>query len=432
MTVGPGPRWAVLAVGAVAAATVIGPPAGLALTLTACALFAVTARRRDPWSVAYRLLAVALAGVATLRAAGWVVAPSLLAAVALAALAAAGGAGWRQVAAGLVPRTARDALRVPLALRPRGALTAAGIGAALLAVFVPLFASADAAFAHLLGELVPDDAVDDPVARLAVWLAFALVGGALLSARPAKPSAPGTPRLTRLEWAAPLGALVALFAAFVALQLTALYGGHDHVLRTAGLTYAEYAREGFAQLLAAAALTLAVIAAAVRWTPAGRLRTALLGALCLLTLAVLASALTRLGLYMDAYGFTRLRLSAQATILWLGGAFVLILVARGAAWLPRATVALSGAALLAFAVSDPDLRIAERNVDRYERTGRIDTEVLRGLSADAAPALVRLPPALADATTSRIRFRLERGDGIAGLNLGRARARDALAVPSPG
>jgi hypothetical protein len=436
MTAGPRPRWAVLAVSAVAAVTVIGPPAGLALTVTACALFAVTARRLDSWSVVYRLLAVALAGVATLRAAGWVVAPSLLAAVALAALAAAGGAGWRQVAAGLVPRPALDVLRAPLAVGPHGGwrhpLTAAGIGAALLAVFVPLFASADAAFAHLLGELVPDDAVDDPVARLAVWLAFALVGGALLSARPAKPSAPGTPRLTRLEWAAPLGALVALFVAFVALQLTALYGGHDHVLRTAGLTYAEYAREGFAQLLAAAALTLAVIAAAVRWTPADRLRTALLGALCLLTLAVLASALTRLGLYMDAYGFTRLRLSAQATILWLGGAFVLILVARGAAWLPRATVALSGAALLAFAVSDPDLRIAERNVDRYERTGRIDTEVLRGLSADAAPALVRLPPALADATTSRIRFRLERGDGIAGLNLGRARARDALAVPSPG
>ena len=59
---------------------------------------------------------------------------------------------------------------------------------------------------------------------------------------------------------------MALFAAFVALQIAALYGGHDHVLRTAGLTYAEYAHEGFAQLMVAAALTLASCRrGAARW-----------------------------------------------------------------------------------------------------------------------------------------------------------------------
>jgi hypothetical protein len=57
--------------------------------------------------------------------------------------------------------------------------------------------------------------------------------------------------------------------------------------------------------------------------------------------------------------------------------------------------------------------------------------VLYNLSPDAAPALVRLPPRLAECTTSRIRFLLEQEDGIAGLNAGRARARDALAgLPS--
>ncbi len=68
--------------------------------------------------------------------------------------------------------------------------------------------------------------------------------------------------MARLDWLLALGALIALFAAFVALQLATLFGGHEHVLRAAGLTYAEYARQGFGQLIAAAALTLAVIAAA--------------------------------------------------------------------------------------------------------------------------------------------------------------------------
>ena len=292
----------------------------------------------------------------------------------------------------------------------------------LLAIFVPLFATADAAFAHLLGELVPNDAVDLPAARLATWAAVIGIGGALLWAgraqalQPAPPARASSARPSR--WSRST-VLVALFAAFVALQLTALFGGNDYVLRTAGLTYAEYAREGFAQLLAVAALTLAVIAAAVRWARVSRV---LLGGLCVLTLVVLASALYRLDLYMDAYGFTRLRLSAQVAILWLGGVFALVLVAgavRRAAWLPRATVALTAATVLAFAVSNPDLRIAERN-----RSGDVDERLLRSLSADAAPVL----PCH---VTLRLRRELAEPDGLAGLNLARARARDALARCSP-
>ena len=115
-------------------------------------------------------------------------------------------------------------------------------------------------------------------------------------------------------------------------------------------------------------LTLGVIAAAVRWAPAGRARTLLLGALCVLTLGVLASALTRLGLYMDAFGFTPLRLAAQAAMLWIAAIFAALVVVPSG-WLPRATVALTALAILAFAVSNPDRRIAERNLDRFERTG---------------------------------------------------------------
>ena len=47
----------------------------------------------------------------------------------------------------------------------------------------------------------------------------------------------------------------------------------------------------------------------------------LLGLLCGLTLVVLFSALHRLGLYTDAYGQSRLRLSVQAAIWWLGALF---------------------------------------------------------------------------------------------------------------
>jgi hypothetical protein len=351
--------------------------------------------------------------------------PCLVAAALLGSLAAAGGAAWWPLVAGFgrVTRLDRglELIARSLPTRPhRAPLVGAGLAAGLLAVFVPLFATADAAFAHLLGEVVPQ--LDHPAGRVAAWAAVAAVGGGLLWAGRAEPVAPvpsAQARLGRVESAVPLIALVVLFAAFVALQVSTLYGNHEYVLRTAGLTYAEYAREGFAQLLVAAALTLALVAAAARWAPGNRL---LLGALCLLTLVVLASALKRLGLYMDAFGFTRARLTAEATILWLGGVFALIVIAgalRRAAWLPRATLALSAAALLAFAISNPDRRIAERNIERFNETGRLDAAVLKGLSADAAPAL-----------TCNLATRPQ-ADGPVSLNLARAEARDALAACAP-
>src|SRR5262249_22022234 len=154
----------------------------------------------------------------------------------------------------------------------------------------------------------------------------------------------------------------------------------------------EYARTGFAQMAIVAALTLVVIAAAARWArDGGVLLRALLAALCLLTLVVIASALRRLELYEEAYGFTRLRLTAHAILLWLGALFVLVLAggAFGAGWLPRAAVAISGAAVLAFALSNPDGRIASRNLAH----GSSDTWYLRGLSPDALPALASVPDA---------------------------------------
>jgi hypothetical protein len=210
--------------------------------------------------------------------------------------------------------------------------------------------------------------------------------------------------LRRLEWALPVAALVALFTAFVAVQLAVLFGGREYVLRTAGVTYAEYARRGFWQLLTVTALTLAVIAVAARLAPRETVADrvwlrALLGGLAVLTLVVVASALSRMWAYEQAYGFTRLRILVSACELWLGVVFVLVIVAgvrlnttaSQAMWLPRAVLGTGLLALLALAALNPDRFIAEQNVARYERTQRLDTEYLSQLSADALPALNRLP-----------------------------------------
>jgi hypothetical protein len=232
----------------------------------------------------------------------------------------------------------------------------------------------------------------------------------------------------------PLGLLDLLFAAFVWVQFAVLFGGRDHVLRTTGLTYAEYARQGFFQLVAVAALSLVVVAWASRWARRRRPRDfrvldVLLGVLLTLNLVVLASALKRLLLYEQVYGFTRLRISVHAVILWLGGVLLMVIIAgalhRGS-WLPRAVVAFSAASLFVFNLTNPDGLVAARNVERFEETERIDLTYLAGLSADAVPALSALPAPVRACALAAHQDLLDQPDAWPAWNLGRARARAEL------
>jgi Domain of unknown function (DUF4173) len=431
-------RWLALAAALCAAAVIPAGPAGIGVVVVA-ALVAVTAaaaRRPNARTVVLGSLALALATFAAVRDAGWVVAIDLTAAWMAASLAVAG------------PRFA--ALAAPLArLRDLPAITPSGtgrvapavrgtvLGGFLVVPFAALFFAADAAFAELGGRipLPPGESLPLRAAIFVLVLAGAL-GLALAARRPPVRSQPRElRRLAPIEWAIPLASLVALFGAFVAVQLAVLFGGHDHVLETAGLTYAEYAREGFWELLVAGALTLVVIAAAARFAVLRRRRhgvalKGMLGALCALTLVVLASALHRLNLYEDAYGLTRLRLTAEAAALWLGGAFVLVAVAGVVAGvrarLGELATGLTATALIAFSLVNPDALIAKRNVEHWRETGRVDVSYLSGLSADAVPELTRLPDPLRARALRELSTELAEDDPWSSANLGRARARDAL------
>ena len=447
---------AALAAGLLAAVVAGGEELGLGTVTVALAVaLAVRLSGRAPsgaWPLAWTGIALGLAAIAFLRDARWVVVPALVAAVALGSLAMAGGATWSRVLRGLaaapaaLPMGVLPVARAAAATTPNGVrarltpvLRGVALSVVLLAVFGGLLASGDPAFAEIAGEALPTawDLTGLP-SRVAWFAATVAVAGALVLAADLGRAAPviGPPRrrLGMTEWGIALGALDLLFAAFVAVQAAVLFGRHDYVLATAGLTYAEYARQGFGQLLLAATLTVAVVGAALRWSRAvtpwqRRVLRALLAVLCALTLVVLLSAMRRLGLYEEAFGATRLRVLAGATMLWLGAVIGLVLTALLGGrhgWLPRASVALSGLALLAFAWSDPDRRIAERNVERFGVTGRVDVGYLSALSADAVPALTALPRPLRDAALAPQRRALAEEEGWADTNLARTRARAAL------
>ncbi|MDN6655291.1 MAG: DUF4173 domain-containing protein [Bifidobacterium crudilactis] len=90
-----------------------------------------------------------------------------------------------------------------------------------------------------------------------------------------------------------------------------------------GYTYAEYARQGFWQLLAATGINLIGYGLVLIYSPRKRTLDSLLLCLIAATAVVLASSAVRLSLYITAYGLTWLRL---ASLLFMGlVALVLIL-----------------------------------------------------------------------------------------------------------
>ncbi|HEX2700901.1 MAG TPA: DUF4173 domain-containing protein [Acidimicrobiales bacterium] len=274
-----------------------------------------------------------------------------------------------------------------------------------------LLGTADPVFASLFRV---EDA-GDLVLHVALLGIGAWAGGGLL--RMASSVAPGplpqtARRLGFVEAMTVVGSLVALYAAFAVAQLVAVAGGARTVLDTAGLTYAEYARSGFFQLLAVATLTLAVllaVRAVVDVSTAARRRTFLVlsEAAVALTVAIVVVALRRLHLYEQAYGLTVARLFASVFALWVGGVFVLLALSlagvhRRRRWLVPAAVALGLLGVVALDVVNPERVVVVRNMDHYARTGKLDVAHLAGLSDDAVPALTAALPRLDPVTRAAL------------------------------
>jgi len=306
------------------------------------------------------------------------------------------------------------------------------IAAPFLCIFTVLFAAADLLFNVYLDDLLGDLTLGDVVghALLTAALAWIVMGGLAyaLTRSEKKAEADDEPAedkpakgfnvrgaLGTLEASIALYSIDVLFLVFVGIQFAALFGG-EAFLERHDLTYSEYARQGFFELLTVALITLALLLAldfvTRRESPRQRL-TFLLGSglMIALTIVILVSAFQRLRLYELAFGFTRLRLQAHVFMVWLAILLAFFMVAL----LVRQTRLFATGALLAaigftatLNVINPDAFIVAHNIKRYEddptadtlsdttpRAGQqvgegLDVDYLGGLSADAVPHLMPL------------------------------------------
>lgn len=165
------------------------------------------------------------------------------------------------------------------------------------------------------------------------------------------------------------------------------------------INYATYAREGFFQLLAVSAINLAVIAAigifAKKKSKANEISIRILNVIiCVFTLILISTAISKLVLYIDEHGLTPKRVHAFWFMTVLTLVFIAVILKQFIAKIKLIPIAFAVTVVMFFAlsVSGSEAFIAKYNVDRYLEgsLNKIVVSDLEKLGDAALPQYIRL------------------------------------------
>ncbi|WP_174730442.1 DUF4153 domain-containing protein [Mesobacillus harenae] len=277
-----------------------------------------------------------------------------------------------------------------------------GISVPLLFVIIQLLISADGQFEQVLGSLpnwIAGLQLGDELFRLAVIFSYTLGFFGLLQVLSRRAQLPATVKLDiSIIWDSVivLTVLVLLnlvYGLFTIVQFRYFFG---EALQS-GYTYAQYARRGFFELLIVTVFNLSILTAALSFVKEQNkgiklFIKLLLTLLVLFSGVMLYSAVIRLLMYEESYGFTFLRVLAHSFMIFL---MIILAYTLARVWLERLSLRhfYIISALLYYSVINIvniDQFVVDRNMNRYEQTGKIDVSYLNSLSYEGVAGLADL------------------------------------------
>lgn len=283
---------------------------------------------------------------------------------------------------------------------------------------------------HINKDDLPEKKVPEPVKKKWQWQDFD------------NTSIPQAFTLGAVETSVILGLINLLFLSFVIVQIPYLFGGMELVQNTPDFKLAEYARRGFGELVAVAAMVLPILLIS-HWLlrkdrPANeKIYRVLAGIQIGLLFVIMASAAQRLVLLTGnlGYGLTTVRLYPMIFMIWLAIVFVWfgLTVLRGArqyfAWgaLWAAFFVLGATHIL-----NPDEFIVRTNVRLMQEGREFDVRYNTRLSQDATPVLMESYDFMSKDDQCVVKDRMRREvqaetPDVRTWNWSRARARESAA-----
>lgn len=227
--------------------------------------------------------------------------------------------------------------------------------------------------------------------------------------------------------------LALIYVIYSGVQIIALFLRVGNVLPE-GMTYSEYAHEGFWQLLLVSIINFAAVLICVKVFESNRIFQIMLCIISVCTCIMILSAAYRMMIYVSEYNLTFLRV----LVLWFLGVLMLIFfgvilsIFRKDFRLFRYIMAVVSVCYILFSFSHTDALIASYNVENTENLGTEDVYYLMyGLSEDAVPVVAALDREIFRNSDmgEEIQYYFEsfsrKNSGIRSWNYGRWRAKQA-------
>lgn len=272
----------------------------------------------------------------------------------------------------------------------------------VLLVVVPLLLSSDAAFSGMMGELFSDAFATLVKAAFGVVLSFFVIAyGITKKSRRSEDKKSASIRgIESVYVVSFLVAISACYLLYLFSQLAYFFSAFRGFLPDGGVTYSEYARRGFFEMCTISVINLGLVFLSLllsRKNENGKVNVGvkILGTfISLFTLIIIATAISKMVLYIGAYGMTVLRLTTSAFMVLLAVVVISVILKiyiKGIN-VVKTSLITAGCILIALGTFNVNAVCAKYNYDAYQNgtLPSIDVSAMYSLGDEGIPYLCLL------------------------------------------
>lgn len=274
----------------------------------------------------------------------------------------------------------------------------------VVVVVLPLLLASDAAFQGMMRSMFSDtpESLAKVIAGILLSVPLISYGFSLKNRRVSKIKSGNSKGMDSIYIVSFLSVISACYVLYLFSQLAYFFSAFQGFLPNGKITYAEYARKGFFEMCTIAVINLAIVFSALLLAKkkngkAGRGVQAVTTFICLFNLIIIATAISKMILYIDAYGMTVLRLTTSAFMVFMGIVFISLILRIYSAKINILKTGLisAGCIVLILGTANVNRICAAYNYESYcsGKLDSIDVDAIYHLGDEGVPYLVKLTEA---------------------------------------
>jgi len=168
-----------------------------------------------------------------------------------------------------------------------------------------------------------------------------------------------------------LGVVCVVYLVFILSQLPYFFSAFTGALPEGWRAYSEFARQGFFELCSIAAINLVLLTLCNILSKKMRMQSQILRifnvVLSVITLVLIATAFSKMALYIEVFGLTMPRLLPCIFLVFLAIVFVALMVLQKKVFsIVRFSVVLGATIVVLLSLSNPDAMVVRYNAQRYQ------------------------------------------------------------------